>query len=662
MRRFQSGGPASNRPDLLMLARQGIAPRTPPGMPPRVVSEQMFGPSSTISAGGKPSEVIRTDEDPVRWDEVPMQGSVLAEMMNRSANRVQAAHDDAIAAAARQVAHEAYQQGLRAAATQRRRGGPIQEGSEKMRIQGGRRRFQTGGVNPIMQNRLRRAAPAMPAPPVTAAPAQYAPATINGASLSNLPVPAAPAQYAPATINGASLSNLPVPPGVTRTDAAPGIDYQQFLRQVAPWAGQGNPLAASQAARAAQSGALGGGAPMPSLTGAGGAPGLNPAAIQAAAAQRFAGAPGGAAPMPAPMPGGMLAQGNPFAGGMPPVPPGGMPMGGPPGGMPMGGPPGGMPMGGPPGGMPMGGGPPGGMPMGGAPGTMTPIQNPGAAAYGQWLQQQMARAQNAPQLTSANSGWIAPNAPAGFQNPQPTPQQLQSIAADRARILAANPGLAGAGMGFAKGGRVRKFNPTAAAPENLVTHPGAVKKAKGGVLRRKPPKVKLKAKPPVSTPSPYDYEDDGAPAPVPASGPSGAPMMAGAPDGGMGMAKGGKWIQGAIKHPGALHKQLGVPQGKKIPAGKLAKAAKAPGKLGQRARLAETLKGLHKAKGGACVTDKDKDKMAKGGKCDQMAAGGAAKQRKGFPNTTAPPKRLAEGGKVRGCGIATKGCRFSGVY
>jgi len=51
-----------------------------------------------------------------------------------------------------------------------------------------------------------------------------------------------------------------------------------------------------------------------------------------------------------------------------------------------------------------------------------------------------------------------------------------------------------------------------------------------------------------------------------------------------------KWIKGAIKHPGALHKQLGVAQGEKIPPGKLAKAAKAGGKLGQRARLAQTLK------------------------------------------------------------------------
>lgn len=55
-----------------------------------------------------------------------------------------------------------------------------------------------------------------------------------------------------------------------------------------------------------------------------------------------------------------------------------------------------------------------------------------------------------------------------------------------------------------------------------------------------------------------------------------------------------KWIQGAIKHPGALHKELGVPMGKKIPEGKLAKAEHAGGKLGKRARLAETLKGMHK--------------------------------------------------------------------
>lgn len=53
------------------------------------------------------------------------------------------------------------------------------------------------------------------------------------------------------------------------------------------------------------------------------------------------------------------------------------------------------------------------------------------------------------------------------------------------------------------------------------------------------------------------------------------------------------WIQGAIKHPGALHKQLGVPQGQAIPAKKLAAAAEKGGTLGRRARLAETLKGFH---------------------------------------------------------------------
>lgn len=58
-------------------------------------------------------------------------------------------------------------------------------------------------------------------------------------------------------------------------------------------------------------------------------------------------------------------------------------------------------------------------------------------------------------------------------------------------------------------------------------------------------------------------------------------------------AKGGKLdIAKAIKKPGALHEQMGIPQGEKIPAKKLAKAAKAPGKLGQRARFAEVLKGL----------------------------------------------------------------------
>lgn len=55
-----------------------------------------------------------------------------------------------------------------------------------------------------------------------------------------------------------------------------------------------------------------------------------------------------------------------------------------------------------------------------------------------------------------------------------------------------------------------------------------------------------------------------------------------------------KWIQSAIKHPGALHRELGVPEDKKIPAKKLNAAAKEGGKIGRQARLAETLKGMHK--------------------------------------------------------------------
>ena len=54
------------------------------------------------------------------------------------------------------------------------------------------------------------------------------------------------------------------------------------------------------------------------------------------------------------------------------------------------------------------------------------------------------------------------------------------------------------------------------------------------------------------------------------------------------------WIQGAVKKPGALHKDLGIPAGKPIPTGLLAEAAKKPGKVGQRARFAETMKKINK--------------------------------------------------------------------
>ena len=56
-----------------------------------------------------------------------------------------------------------------------------------------------------------------------------------------------------------------------------------------------------------------------------------------------------------------------------------------------------------------------------------------------------------------------------------------------------------------------------------------------------------------------------------------------------------KWISKAISSPGALHKQMGVPMGKKIPAAKMAKAmggGYGP-KAAKRANLAKTLKGFH---------------------------------------------------------------------
>lgn len=59
------------------------------------------------------------------------------------------------------------------------------------------------------------------------------------------------------------------------------------------------------------------------------------------------------------------------------------------------------------------------------------------------------------------------------------------------------------------------------------------------------------------------------------------------------MAKGKNWIAGATKNKGALHRELGVPRGKKIPASKLAKAAKSKNPLERkRASLAKTLKKL----------------------------------------------------------------------
>ena len=56
-----------------------------------------------------------------------------------------------------------------------------------------------------------------------------------------------------------------------------------------------------------------------------------------------------------------------------------------------------------------------------------------------------------------------------------------------------------------------------------------------------------------------------------------------------------KWIKGAIKNPGGLHRALGVAEGQKIPSDKLAKAknSKNP-RVRRMANLATTLEGMHK--------------------------------------------------------------------
>lgn len=59
------------------------------------------------------------------------------------------------------------------------------------------------------------------------------------------------------------------------------------------------------------------------------------------------------------------------------------------------------------------------------------------------------------------------------------------------------------------------------------------------------------------------------------------------------------WIKGATANKGALHRELDVPEGEKIPAKKLVKASHSDNPtLAKRANLAETLKKLHKRHGG----------------------------------------------------------------
>jgi hypothetical protein len=82
-------------------------------------------------------------------------------------------------------------------------------------------------------------------------------------------------------------------------------------------------------------------------------------------------------------------------------------------------------------------------------------------------------------------------------------------------------------------------------------------------------------------------------APVPSGGYQqnfGSQRMPYGMDFGGGAARGGKWIAGAIKRPGQLHRDLRIPQNQTIPKAILDAAARRKGKVGQRARAAENMR------------------------------------------------------------------------
>lgn len=60
------------------------------------------------------------------------------------------------------------------------------------------------------------------------------------------------------------------------------------------------------------------------------------------------------------------------------------------------------------------------------------------------------------------------------------------------------------------------------------------------------------------------------------------------------MARKRHWIADAIKRPGQLHRDLGVPPGERIPRKRVVAAGKEGGPTGRRARLAMTLGRLRK--------------------------------------------------------------------
>lgn len=126
-----------------------------------------------------------------------------------------------------------------------------------------------------------------------------------------------------------------------------------------------------------------------------------------------------------------------------------------------------------------------------------------------------------------------------------------------------------------------------------------------------------------------------------------------------GYKKGGKaekWIQGAIKHPGSLHKALHVPKGEKIPAKKLHAAEEKGGKIAKKAHLAETLKHMHHAKGGKVSRHPDEaadkkliKKMVKPSALEHKKQGGgvfSGDSKKKIPGDTGGRQARYAGGRL----------------
>jgi len=186
---------------------------------------------------------------------------------------------------------------------------------------------------------------------------------------------------------------------------------------------------------------------------------------------------------------------------------------------------------------------------------------------------------------------------------QPTVNQQTNVAQSAPQPTSSSPsagGLPGPGgpgaIPYANGGGIPRRGPVMGRGRSGVLRQ---RKAPPGNLA-KPTKAAQSAMHPPLEKAPVDNQEMGAEGGPPGNtdpSPSDQDPM---------LADGGHFIQGAIKRPGALHAQLGVPQGEKIPKAKLDAAAKSKGKLGQRARFAET---LSKFANGGVIPKQDQFKL-----------------------------------------------------